>query len=347
MLTIGLDVGNGSVCYAIKEAEKSLRKNVYPSAFGIFSAHEQLNLGKTRSSSDLRVFELGNRSYVLGYKNVQQAQAIPIQTYDRGDRVERAEFKDLVHLALLDAATTVETAGFVVELNLAFGVPAEDFRKSVVERIQRWFAEPITGSVNGRPVGVVVKNLEVLSQPVAVLVDQYLDDNGNVRDAELEHSKVLVVDAGSGTLDLTEMDGLTIVRQVSLPVGMNDVYRSLLDDLRKVEPKIRCDLFEMETQFRQAEDSPRFIVKSGRHSAELTKERKEVLQAITTQMVGAISSEFPDQAHLDRIILAGGAGRAFASYLRLAIEGIELCADPQLAIAKGLCKYAVSLGVGI
>lgn len=343
MKHIGLDVGNGSICFSVRGEDKNVISAVYPSVYGVYEDHDNIAVGGGTIRAVQNVFSLGDYRYILGYDEVRNASSIPISAYDRDNRVERREFRDLVALALMDAATR-DCASDVIQVELSLGVPAEDFRQQIVSKVQSWFSTPIVGSRNGEQVIIKVNHVEILSQPVAALLDQYLAEDGTAQDESLEDSRTLMIDCGSGTMDLTELNGLAIVRQISLPVGMNDVYRGLLDALRRKNPKIRrCTIYDMESQFRRSFMSKEFVFESGKQSEELTEERERIMKATASQMISGVMAEFPDRADFDRIFLAGGTGEAFASQFQAAITGLEVCSEPQLAIARGLMKYSYSL----
>ncbi len=341
MKHVGLDVGNGSVCFVVRDESGKITSDVYPSVFGVYEEKDSIAIGGSTAKKVNRVFTLGDSRYVLGYEDLKKASAKAISAYDRDDRISRKEFRNLTYLALMDAATRDGSHG-IIEVTLGVGVPSEDFRQSVIEKIKDWFGTPVTGSVNGNQVVIVVKHVEILSQPVSALINQYLDDNGFVQDEAVEDGRYLIIDCGSGTMDMTELNGLAIVRQVSYPLGMNDVYMGLLDVVRS-KTKLRPSMYDIEYQIRKHTGSKEKVYVSGRYSVDLTEDYERIVSSIATQMISAVTSEFPDRADIDRIFLAGGTGQAMAPYLLNAIDGLELCEEPQLAIARGLYKYVVSL----
>lgn len=346
MKYIGLDVGNGSVCLYVRTESGQVFSDVYPAVYGVYNAKAQaVQAQKSKMNKIDNVFSFENKDYVLGYNNVQAAAATPISAYDREARVSRREFQTLTKLALIDAATRDGSVD-VIEVELGIGTPAEDYRDDIIEVLHTWFADPIVGRKNGQQVVIMVKKLEVISQPVAVLMDRYVDDEGYVQDETLEDGKTLVIDCGSGTMDMTVFDGLIIIEQASEPIGMNDVYKALMQEIQRKNPKIRPNIYDIERQVREQQGSDKLIYTFGQaEPINLTEQRKEIMDDTWQRMLGAITQRFPDRLQFNHIFLAGGTGDAFWPYFQEwspKHPRIELLEDPQLAIARGLCKYVLA-----
>lgn len=347
MKVIGLDVGNGSIAMYIRSEDGVVVTDTYSSVYGAYYRDTQdVSLNQTKVSKGARaktvdVFTFEKRDYVLGYENVDAIGSTPISAYDREQRIGRREFQTLSKLALLDAATKDGNTG-IIEVVLGFGTPAEDYRDEIIAELKRWFGEPVVGSKNGQQVVVMVKYLEIVSQPIAVLMDAYLDNDGFNTDESLQESDVLVIDSGSGTLDMSEFHGTTLMKQVSEPVGMNDVYAYVIREIEKKEPKARVDAYDLESQLRLQDGQPEFKYKYGRLSIDVTDMRKMGMDFTWERMVGAVTRRFPDRLKFHRVLLAGGTGEAFQSYFKDWMSNIELLEDPQLAISRGLGKYVLA-----
>ena len=337
-MIVGLDVGNGSVAFAVRSDDGKTRLDTYPSVFGLANAHAQDFRQEKRKPLDL--FHLEGRDYLLGYESVKAGGAAPISAYDRDQRMVRKEFQTLTKLALLDAVTTSGQTG-VIEVILCIGTPAEDFREEIIEAYRTWFKAPVVGAKNDQQVVVMVKQVEVVSQPIAVLMDAYYDAQGYVADEELEQQTVLVVDAGSGTLDLSEFDRLLLTRQISEPIGINDVYQPIIDEIERAYPKVRVDAFDLEHQLRTQDGQTTFVYRYGPLSIDISAWRDRAVEHVWERMVGMLSRRFPDRRRFHRVLLAGGTGQALATLFQEWMPEVQLRPDAQLAIAKGLLKYAI------
>lgn len=342
MITIGLDVGNGSIGIAAAQPDGTVVKKTYPSVFAEHREQTSVRMPGKESLVPESVFTLDHRDYVLGYASIQAASASPIGAFDRERRIHRREFQVLTQLALLDAITMV-TDGGVVEAQLVLGTPVEDFHVATIQELKRWFAEPLVGARNGRQVVIRLQNIEVISQPAAVLMDTYLDERGYVADGEIAQGRVLVIDSGSGTLDLTDFEALKILRQFSEPVGIHDVYRQLMEVIQAEEPKARVNLYDMENQLRRQDPTGKLTYQFGRFHLDLTDAHKRAMNRVWEQMVDALTTRFPDRLIFSRVLLAGGSGDAFRSYFQSWMPTLEVVPEPQLAVARGLCKYGVLL----
>lgn len=347
MKSIGLDVGNGTTCIVVRREDGAISRKMYASTYGRYDKEkEKTAIGTVKNQSGgergPNVFALKGREYIIGYQDVQAVGSTPLSTYGREERVHLNAYQTMTRLALLDAATMDGETG-VIEVALGFGVPNEDFREEKLGEFAKWFKEPITGAKNGEQVVVMVNQFEFLSQPIAVLVDAYYDDEGYVQDESIEVENILVIDSGSGTLDMTEFRGLKLQKQASEALGMNDVYQRVIESIEKREPKVRADAYNLEHQIRGQEGRQDMVYRHGTLTIPITDLYDEAMNDIWIDMVGRIERRYPDRMRFNRVLLAGGTGDAFAERFAQWMPQIQKPAEPQLAIARGLCKYVISL----
>ena len=342
MKVIGLDVGNGSVCFAVSnEVGASSNEDSYQSVFAEYvpplAEHAALGLSK---AADVHVFSFGGRDYVLGYEAVRATGGTPISAYDREDRLRLDTFQTLTKLALLDAATR-DGSHDVMDISLVLGVPVEDFQRDKLSVLERWFTEPIVGAKNGQSVILSIKYLKIISQPIAVLMDQYLTTEGYVADKTLESAKVLVIDAGSGTLDMTEFNDLAMGARFGEAIGMNDVYRQIVANIQRENPKVRVNVHDLEYQLRNQDGQLRLEFEYGASMLDITTITRLAMERVWTQMEQFVTARYPDRTMYKQIFVAGGTGQAFADRFRAWSEAFELVRDPQLSIARGMAKFGV------
>ena len=345
MRMIGLDVGNGSTCEAVRIEDGRLGVKEFPSTFGVFERSKATKaIGSERNTmAPVDVYGFEGREYVLSYRQIVEAGSTPINTYGRENRVELPSYQLLTKLSLLDTATTLWTGSGAIEIGLALGVPNEDYRTSVLNPMRDWFKEPIVGTKNGKQVIVMVKRIEFLSQPLAVVVDALYDKNGVVVDAKLERENILVIDSGAGTLDLTELRGMKVQSKVSEAIGMNDVYKAIIDDIRDRDPKVRVDAYDLEFQLRSHAPGEALVYKYGATKIPIDEIYQQAKRDVGAAMIGYIERHFPDRTRFDRILLAGGTGDAFSDLFTAWHPQIVKSDKPQLAIARGLCKYVTAV----
>jgi plasmid segregation protein ParM len=350
MKSIGLDVGNGSTCIVVRGEKGKGVSRMYSTTYGLYDADKERSaMGSRRDDSNkIRppVFSLNGREYVLGYEDIKAVGGQPISTYGREERIHLSAYHTMTKLALLDAATMDGQTG-VIEVALGMGVPNEDYREDKLSEFKAWFKEPVTGTKNGEQVVVMVKYLEILSQPIAVLMDAYYDDEGFVKDEDIENQNVLVIDSGSGTLDMTEFRGTNLQKQVSEPIGMNDVYQVIIEGIEKRESKVRVDAYDLEFQLRQQDNSEEKVYQYGKLSLTITDIWQKAMDDAWENMVGRIERRHPDRMRFHRALLAGGTGDAFSGRFKAWMPQIQKTEKPQLAIARGLCKYAVSVAAEV
>ena len=340
-MIVGLDVGNGSIGLFVKDGA-AIVVETYPSVYGALDPNQtMISFAKEGTEKTLDVFTFSQREYVLGYENVRQARTAPIGAYDREQRFKSREYQTLTKLALLDAVTRTGKFG-VVEIELSLGTPAEDYSEASIALLQSWFKEPVVGAKNGQQIVVMVKAVHVISQPIAVLMDVYLNDEGFVRQGSLEHQKVLVLDAGSGTLDISIFDSLVLVKQYSEPVGLNDVYQSIIESIQKEDPKIRVDAFDLEAQLRAQDGKDVRFYEYGPRQIDITVYYHRATKYTWEQLIAAVRRRCPDRSVYHIAILAGGSGDAWKEEFLEWMPSLVLSADPQKAVARGLGKYTVA-----
>lgn len=346
MKHIGLDVGNGSTCIFVRKEDGITDYKMYSSTFGDYEDTSSQYVIKKKDDQVIDVFGLLQRKYVVGYEAVLSTKTKPFGTYSREDRIHLGTFQRFVKLALLDAATMDGSSG-VIEISLGFGVPNEDYRDEKLKTVADWFSEPITGTKNGKQIVVIVKEIELVSQPIAVLMDAYYDLNGSVRDKAIEDDDVLVIDSGSGTLDMTEFSRFYLKKQTSEAIGMNDVYQIVMDEIKRREPKVRINAYDLEYQIREQLKigSSEMIYKYGPLTIPITEVYNKARDIVWDQLVNSIEREYPNRTRFHRVLLAGGTGDAFYSNFVNWMPQIQKTPEPQLAIARGLCKYVVSLSL--
>ena len=342
MLKIGLDVGNGSIVMAVNDGN-AMKTRVLASTFGVADREVISVVG---GNNPYQAYKLSNgTTYALGYEAVKSYHADFLDSYSRDNRYESESFKLMNHLALLEA-TTMMTKSKVIEVELELGVPAEYFRKDTVNTLRSWFASPLAAEVNGETVVLMVRKTEVISQPIAVFLDAYYADDGLVRDEKLISQDVLIIDGGSGTLDLAHLRGGAVVKQSSEAVGINDVYAKVISEIRKLHPTFRIDPIRLEAQLRAQDAQATKIVAGGHFSVDVTKMLQTATEEVWTRTKNAIQRQFPAVDQFERILLAGGsAGGAFENHFRSWNPFVTVVDRPQESIARGLCKHLMAAEV--
>ncbi len=176
----------------------------------------------------------------------------------------------------------------------------------------------------------MIRKKEVISQPIAVFLDAYYDDHGGVRNEKLIDQDVLIIDGGSGTLDLAHLRGGAVVKQSSEAVGINDVYARIVDEIRKSQPTFRISPVELEAQLRSQDAQATKIVQYGRYTVDVTKMLQLATEEVWTRTKNAIQRQFPAVDQFERIFLAGGsAGGAFVNQFRAWNSFVTVVDHPQ------------------
>lgn len=162
-------------------------------------------------------------------------------------------------------------------------------------------------------IGLRIDGIKVLTQPYGSLLDQILDDAGNLVRHDLAAGRVLVVDIGFHTVDLLAVEGLEPITRLSAGTnfGLAAAYTA-------ISRKLNRPLWEVD----------RLAVSERLACAD---EPLGHLAANISRTIESLNGDF------DHYLITGGGGKVL--YPHLTVPGRkELLKDPQLANVRGYLK---------
>lgn len=211
MFIYAADVGNGfsKRSWEVLENGRVIKhKRVEPS---VFSSPKSNFWQKTKN-----LVEVYDEELYLGTDALNSGHLLRSALGDSDfSRYESKEFKQLVWGFMAKDLQTEKEIDVLV-----MGLPVTHFRSKREALISQFMDQVMVVKIEGRPIVLKVKKVQVLPQPLGTYF--YLDAFKNLEN--LEESRILIVDGGYGTLDITEMKGLEITDVWGRNLGMKKAY---------------------------------------------------------------------------------------------------------------------------
>ncbi|NGY84897.1 ParM/StbA family protein [Bacillus megaterium] len=201
-----IDLGNGfsKRCFNGKAI-------VDPAVFAIPTSYYGTDNKKTININDTRDIYIGNDAFESGYLVENAIGEEDIKRYDS------TEYKELL-LGFMGKDLKQDT---VIQL-LILGLPVKHFKAKREELQESYGNKKFMVTAKGKQIVIEVKKCIVIPQPLGTYM--YLESS---KDFDTKTSKTLVIDGGSGTLDVTEMKGQEVLSTDGSNLGMNEPYEAI------------------------------------------------------------------------------------------------------------------------
>ncbi|MGM1023493.1 MAG: hypothetical protein ACQEXV_23905 [Bacillota bacterium] len=254
------------------------------------------------------------------------------------DEYRRESLIALAHVANPGEALSVVTA-----------IPGDHYNnKDEVERIITETLRGKTGvvnmEVNAEPLSFGILKVKTLLQPAATVIGVALDEKGNVRKAyeSLTTDYKIVIDIGWGTTDIAIMDGMTVIKAVTVEKSMMNAYERIDEKLKRDNPELRSmnyKLFDLEKDLREGD-----IFEKGGKPYDCTEIKAEAFEWVAGEMMTEIAN-IVKLKDADAAIYTGGGVIPLRPYLKRYTDGVNamLVDDPQGANARGCYVYGVAM----
>jgi hypothetical protein len=237
-------------------------------------------------------------------------------------------------------------------VSVVIGVPSEHrSNHDIINTITERFKGEHVVTNKGADKSFTIENVHVTAQPLGTAVDFFYDDNFNLKQEDLEDSKMLIVDVGFGTTDFAEMEGYNVISE-----GINGKDLGMVDVLRVVnqyavnEGITKLSLMEIDQEIRKFNNSnqKKLVLKNKKGNvADVTEIYQNTIKDFTDEVVQSIHTGGRAMDEYEWIVFTGGTsmaiGKELVSHPRL--EGDDRLAivdDPQTANARGFYKIGVS-----
>lgn len=345
MTLFSLDLGNKQT--KLKSEHKTI---VLPSYFVEASRFGNRDvLGFIKSDKAVRDYESTNDkgfTYVWGTDIDFSTVDVVQDTLGFGvDRYTSRDFQLLVDFALAELALDYEEARTgVLEVDVVTGVPTSDYNQDVA---LAKLVEAIKGdhhiTVDGQPLNVRVKTVNILPQPLGTVLNEVLDSNGEMLDSDINDAVIGVVDVGGGTVLIDALAQLNMVedKRNQLERGAYTVYDKVKRGIQKDGHKI--SEYEV-TDLLRANDEVYVWSPDGVQQIDFSHIVLRERTLFTREIATAIKQTYKGIDRMRKILITGGAANLLdkKEFVK-EIEKAEFVTDSELANVNGFYKYGMQL----
>lgn len=347
MELFALDLGNKQV-----KIKSSKTTKVLPAQFVEVSQYGNRDLLKfaklERDTSDFVSSKDPDFTYSWG-TDVDLAVEVVQDTIGFGiTRYRSRNFKLLADFALAELAKDFEEAASgILEVAVVTGIPTTDYSHDGSTEI---LAGILKGDhnviVNEQPLNIRVKEVTILPQPIGTVVDQLIDENGDVKDSYIAESNVGVVDIGGGTLLIDAINKMNMVdgKRNQLTSGAYTLYKAVV---KKMAAKgYNSNEYEIANIIRKYNDTEKYIWSpEGSQLIDISDIIMKERLLFTRTVASAINSTYMDISDMRTILVTGGAANlVIKSDLADEIEIVDFVDYSEIANVNGFYKYGLQEG---
>lgn len=314
-----IDLGN-------KQTKMTDGKNtyVYPSVLlpeknirSAFSLGAVEGMTEFKSSSENGAFYWGPAILEYGKDNLRDSLSADRRYFNR-------IFKQLCVFALAKLSNDYDLAheGVLVVDRVVAGLPSADYENDEnVNQVKKIFSGQHLVEIDGNPVTLKVKEVNVIPQSTGTLLDIVYKgfdaekpEKSKITKAQLElrdlvqRGKIGIVDIGGGTvlLDMLVRGALSPQHRNQLNRGANSLYEAIANDIMK-EHNVNADVHVVETMVREGMTTGHFIYKrSMNNKFEVTDIVTSEIREWTLEAVDNINSTFKSMGDIDILLVTGG-----------------------------------------
>ena len=203
-----IDLGNG-----FAKRQFGTKVIVEPSVFSIPTNYFGTSNERLVSLNDDRKLYIGQDAFDSGYLVENAIGEEDIKRYDS------PEYKELLFGFMAKDLKNDTSINLLV-----LGLPVKHFKQKR-EELQAIAKGKKMVSVGDKQIVLEIKNCIVVPQPLGTYM--YLES----KDFDTKGSQTLVIDGGSGTLDITEMKGQEVISHDGANLGMNEPYEEIVNIL--------------------------------------------------------------------------------------------------------------------
>jgi plasmid segregation protein ParM len=224
-------------------------------------------------------------------------------------------------------------------INLVVGLPVQHYeglKDSYLNAIQKLHSLEILG-LNGQTLDrkyLSIQEAKVVPQPFGSLMDQILDDNGQLIDKKLAAGKVGIIDIGWNTADLAVFNQLEFISKNSTSfsgMGVFSMFQFLSGELYKaLDIEIPPEMLNETVRTGQIKISGKMV--------DISKYCKSAYQESASVILSKIKSIWRIW-ELDSILLTGGGSILLNDYLLPELKQAQLVNNPVFGNVNGYRKY--------
>jgi hypothetical protein len=269
-------------------------------------------------------------------ENVTQYVRAP-ERMDLNRLGESIEVRALLYAALHEVlGEGTHTAKAVV------GLPVEvmadkSVAKSILRALCGWLVDEHAFAVDGDAGLVSIEDVKILPQPAGAFFDTFIDDRGNVLDPDDLKRPIAICDIGFNTLDLFAQEGASPILRYTdgESLGMRRACE-VLAATAKQRFGVSLSLHEADALLRDRD--PLLYTIDG--DIPLADAASQARASCAAGIIRFIEERWGNARQFSHVLFTGGGVAALESELQEQYPRATFVADPVMANARGLCKYA-------
>jgi plasmid segregation protein ParM len=324
-MKVGIDIG-----YSAVKVRSDIVRTTFPSAVGTpekarFSVHG------SSSAMTLDLPDLGK--WLVGSGAVEQSRMIK-------RREDRRWIRSDEYYALMVGALVTLSEQLTPKLIVVTGLPVA-FYSDREELRSRFLAGEHRVTMEGRSTqSFEITECRVVPQPFGALLNECLNDEGDIAVAELAESKVGVIDCGGKTTNLLSVHRLAerVRETASVNLGGWDIVRAIRMVLQDETPEL--DLRDHEIVNAIIGGSIQYFDET----IDLEKQIRQVVTPMAEQVIAEASQLWDGGAGLSQILITGGSALILGKFLLEHFKHAYIVKDPVFANVNGFYKFAQRLG---
>lgn len=312
-----IDLGNGFAKRQWGSASMAIEPAVFARPIDYFNTVNE----KLVSLLDDRKLYIGKDAFDSGYLVENAIGEEDIARYDS------PEFKELLFGFIAKDCKIDSVINYLI-----LGLPVKHF-KNKRESLQKMAVGKKMVSIGSKQIVIEVKQCIVVPQPLGTYM--YLE----TKDMDTKTSKTLVIDGGSGTLDITEMKGQEVISFDGSDLGMNSPYEEIVNILETeyngIDINVNYIPYILENGLKYAggvikvDEFPQVIKVLDRHFDAVLKR---------------IISKYKSFNKFDNVIWTGGMALSHEKRIKgKHIPNFTVLKDGQLANVKGYYEFGKGL----
>jgi plasmid segregation protein ParM len=263
--------------------------------------------------NDVLQVKIGDTNYVVG-----EPDGIYIADADKLKTEETRENLKICTLTTIGLSYPTET---FIDINLVVGVPVAYFtsQKENFKKFMESLSEKIYINKVGIEQTIKVRKALIFPQSAGLIFKKAQESE------KIKNETSLVIDVGGGTWDVSQFDGLKLVKKATYQVGMLILHSQIAQSLNS----------KYYTNFKTSEIYD--LLKRGFFTVEGEKKSTEEVNYLIDRHVSEVTTNLKRDFtinNVDNIFLIGGGATEVKPFLENTINNIELQEDPQFINAE-------------
>jgi plasmid segregation protein ParM len=323
-MKVGIDIG-----YSAVKVRSNIIRSTFPSVVG---TPERARFSVHGSSSAMILDIPDTGKYLVGSGAVEQSRMIK-------RREDRQWIYSQEYYTLMIAAMVTLSEQLTPKLSVVTGLPVA-FYSDREELRRRFQAGEHRVTMDGRSTqSFEILECRVVPQPFGALLNEVLDDEGNIADAALAEGKVGVIDCGGKTTNLLSVHRLAerVRETASVNMGGWDIVRAIRMVLQEEVPEL--DLRDHEIINAVINGHVEYYGKTH----DLEKQIDAIVVPMAEQVIAEASQMWNGGANLSQILITGGSALLLGKFLLKHFQHAYIVEDPVFGNVNGFYKFAQRL----